>query len=141
MPLPHRLATLRAAIEPEPAPALRRTFVRDLVLLADIGVYRREQGNPQRVRINLDLMVEAPPDPSTDRLKDVVNYAKVVDAVRALVARGRVNLVETLAEQIAACCLTDRRVHHVRVQVEKLDALPDTSSVGVEIERWATQNR
>jgi dihydroneopterin aldolase len=124
-----------------PAAGMRRIFVRDLVLLADIGVYRREQGKVQRVRISFELLVEEPRQPSTDRLKDVVNYAKVIDAVRALVGRGRVNLVETLAEQIAECCLADPRVQRTRVQVEKLDVVPDAASVGVEIERWRGQNR
>ena len=133
----HRVTPLRrSAAEPAAQPAgQRRIFVRDLVLLADIGVYRREQGNPQRVRINLDLMVDDPGGPPSDRLKDVVNYAKVIDAVRARVARGRVNLVETLAEQIAECCLADPRVRRARVQVEKLDAVADAAAVGVEIER------
>ena len=133
----HRVTPLRPPSEPATPSAarLRRIFVRDLVLLADIGVYRREQGNPQRVRINLDLMVEDPPGPPTDRLRDVVNYAKVVETVRALVGRGRVNLVETLAQQIADACLVDPRVAKVRVQVEKLDAVADAASVGVEIER------
>jgi 7,8-dihydroneopterin aldolase/epimerase/oxygenase len=133
----HRVTPLRPPSEPasQPAARLRRIFVRDLVLLADIGVYRREQGNPQRVRINLDLLVEDPPGPPTDRLRDVVNYAKVVEAVRALVGRGRVNLVETLAQQIADACLVDPRVAKARVQVEKLDAVADAAAVGVEIER------
>jgi 7,8-dihydroneopterin aldolase/epimerase/oxygenase len=122
------------------SPGVRRIFVRDLVLLAEIGVYRREQGKSQRVRINLDLMVDEPPRPSTDRLRDVVNYAKVIDAVRALVARGRVNLVETLAEQIAGCCFADPRVRQARVKVEKLDAVADAAAVGVEIERWRGEN-
>ena len=78
-------------------PELRRIFVRDLVLLADIGVYRREQGKAQRIRLNLELLVDDPRGPPSDRLKDVVDYAKVIDAVRALVARGRVKLVESLA--------------------------------------------
>jgi 7,8-dihydroneopterin aldolase/epimerase/oxygenase len=135
-----RVTALRPAAEPAPQPSSRRIFVRDLVLLADIGVYRREQGKPQRVRINLDLAVDDPPGPPTDRLRDVVNYAKVVDAVRARVARGRVNLVETLAEDIAACCLADPRVQRARVQVEKLDALADAAAVGVEIERRRREN-
>ena len=118
-----------------PAGAARRIFVRDLVLLAEIGVYRREQGTRQRVRVNLDLMVDDPPGPPSDRLRDVVNYAKVVDAVRALVGRGRVNLVETLAHEIAECCLVDPRVQSARVWVEKLDAVADAAGVGVEIER------
>ncbi len=133
----NRVTPFRPPTEPAapPASGLRRVFVRDLVLLADIGVYRREQGNPQRVRINLDLMVDDPPGPPSDRLRDVVNYAKVVDAMRALVGRGRVNLVETLAQQIAEACLVDPRVRQVRVRVEKLDAVADAASVGVEIER------
>jgi len=138
----HRVTPFRRSPQPD-APAAagtRRIFVRDLVLLADIGVYRREQGKAQRVRINLDLMVDEPPRPSTDRLRDVVNYAKVIDAVRALVARGRVNLVETLAEQIAGCCFADPRVHQARVKVEKLDAVADAAAVGVEIERWRGEN-
>jgi dihydroneopterin aldolase len=129
----HRVTPFRPLAQPGAAPALRQIFVRDLVLLADIGVYRREQGTKQRVRINLDLAVED--GPPTDRLKDVVNYAKIIDAVRALVGRGRVNLVETLAEQVAGCCLADPRVRRARVRVEKLDVVPDAASVGVEIER------
>jgi dihydroneopterin aldolase len=62
----------------------------------------------------------------------------VVDAVRDLVAQHHTNLVETLAEQIAACCLSDRRVRRVRAQVEKLDALPDATA-GIEIHRWSAQ--
>jgi len=138
----HRVTPFRPA-RPSDAPAgpgSRRIFVRDLVLLADIGVYRREQGKAQRVRINLELIADESPGLSSDRLKDVVNYAKVIEAVRALVARGRVNLVETLAEQIAGCCFDDPRVSRARVQVEKLDAVPDAGAVGVEIERWRDQN-
>ena len=138
----HRVTPFRRSTSPDAlaSPGVRRIFVRDLVLLADIGVYRREQGKAQRVRINLDLMVDEPPGPPTDRLKDVVNYAKVIDAVRALVGRGRVNLVETLAEQIAACCFADPRVRQANVKVEKLDAVADAAAVGVEIERWRGQN-
>ncbi len=131
----NRVTPLRRSTAAESTRRLRRIFVRDLVLLAEIGVYRREQGTKQRVRINLDLMVDDPTGPPTDRLRDVVNYAKVVDAVRALVERDRVNLVETLAQQIAEICLVDPRVDRVRVQVEKLDAVTQAGSVGVEIER------
>ncbi|MEJ0067488.1 MAG: dihydroneopterin aldolase [Pseudomonadota bacterium] len=137
----HRVAPFPPAPKPDATAGLRRIFVRDLVLLADIGVYRREQGKAQRVRISFELLVDEPRNPTTDRLKDVVNYAKVIDAVRALVGRGRVNLVETLAEQIADCCLADPRVRRAGVQVEKLDAVPDAASVGVEIERWRGQSR
>ena len=60
---------------------------------------------------------------------------KMADKIRAMVASGHVNLVETLAERIADIFLSDPRVDAVRVRVEKLDIFADAESVGVEIER------
>ena len=55
--------------------------------------------------------------------------------VDAIIAEGHVNLVETLAERIAAACLKDRRVMAARVRIEKPEIIPNARSVGVEIER------
>ncbi len=116
--------------------ALRHVFVRDLTLDAHIGVHQHEKLGPQRVRVNVDLAVwEKDVDGIGDQLANVVCYEEVVSGIRALVAEGHVNLVETLAEQIAALCLEDRRVRVARVRVEKLDVFADAASVGVEIER------
>ena len=97
---------------------------------------------PQRVRINVDLGVEddgARPlsrqPVGRDELVRVVDYEKLADCVRVIVASGHVRLVETLAERIAEVCLQDRRVHLARVRVEKLDVFADATSAGVEIER------
>jgi len=65
----------------------------------------------------------------------VVCYAEIVAGVREIVAAGHINLVETLAERIAARCLSDGRVRSARVRIEKLDVFADAASVGVEIER------
>lgn len=118
--------------------ALRHVFVRDLVLDAHIGVYSHEKAGPQRIRVNVDLAVwEKDVDGIGDQLANVVCYEEVVSGIRSLVGAGHVNLVETLAEQIAALCLEDRRVRVARVRVEKLDVFADAASVGVEIERVA----
>lgn len=122
--------------QPRPAPGMRRVFIRDLVLPALIGIHRHEKDGRQRVRINLDMGVAEPDQPIQDRLSDVVCYEDVVAAVRGIVAAGHINLVETLAEEIAAHCLSDRRIKTVRVRVEKLDVFADAASVGVEIERF-----
>jgi dihydroneopterin aldolase len=124
------------------ARALRRMFLRDLVVEASIGVHAHEHAAPQRVRINIDLGVEddgARPlsrqPVGRDELSRVVDYEKLADLVRGIVRAGHVRLVETLAERIAEACLADRRVHLARVRVEKLDIFPDATSAGVEIER------
>lgn len=115
--------------------AVRHVFIRDMVLPCSIGVHRHERLETQRVRINLDLAVRESDQPLGDSLANVVCYETVANGIRAIVARGHVNLVETLAEDIAALCLEDFRILSARVRVEKLDVFSDAHSVGVEIER------
>lgn len=117
---------------------IRHVFVRDLVLPCNIGVHRHERDAPQRVRINLDLAVRENETPIHDSITNVVCYEEVATGVRAIVSAGHVNLVETLAERLAAFCLKDARVETARVRVEKLDVFPDIASVGVEIVRNRT---
>ena len=117
------------------AKSVRHVFIRDLTLTCLIGVHKHERKRRQRVRINLDLAVREDLPIDTDRLADVVCYEDVANGIRGLVADGHVNLVETLAENIAALCLADLRVRTARVRIEKLDVFEDAASAGVEIER------
>ncbi len=117
------------------ATPMRRVFIRDMFLPCSIGVHRHEHDAPQRVRINLDLMVADDGQPLDDDISRVVCYEEVAGTVRDVVGRDHVNLVETLAEEVATVCLADGRVSSVRVRIEKLDVFTDTASVGVEIER------
>lgn len=118
---------------------VRHVFIHDLVLDASIGVHDFEKDKPQRLRLNLDLAVWENPGPLADNLSNVVCYEQITKGVRDLIAKGHVNLVETLAEDIADLCLGDPRVRSVRVRVEKLDVFADATSVGVEIERYNTE--
>ena len=113
----------------------RRVFVRDLELLASVGVFEHEIRYEQRVIVSADLAVADDYDGKSDRLADVLDYGKLVDGISRLVQSEHVNLIETLAERIATQCLADRRVESVRVRIEKPDILPSCKSVGIEIER------
>jgi len=113
----------------------RRVFVRDLELVASVGVLEHEIRYEQRIIVSADLAVADDYDGKSDRLADVLDYGKVVDGISRLVQSEHVNLIETLAERIAAQCLADRRVESVRVRIEKPDILPSCKSVGIEIER------
>jgi len=117
---------------------IRHVFVRDLVLDARIGVHAHEQGGAQRIRINLDLSVAEPEQAIGDDIRDVVCYEAVVNDTKAIIAEGHTNLVETLAEKIATRVLARQSTNAVRVRIEKLDAVTDAASVGVEIERTAS---
>ena len=65
----------------------------------------------------------------------MVCYEDVVKKIRGIVNSGHINLVETLAERIAASILMDKRIDIVKVCVEKLDIISDAASVGIEIAR------
>ncbi len=114
----------------------RHVFVRNLVLMANVGIHSFEKTGTQRIRLNVDLAVRETEQPPADEINQVVCYEEITDGIKGIVGRGHVNLVETLAEDIAAMCLEDPRVRSARVRVEKLDIFENAESVGVEIERF-----
>ena len=116
------------------ARGIRHVFIRNLELLAHIGVYAREEGRRQPVRINVDLATDDMAD-AQDMLENVVDYHTIEKRIRAIIAEGHVKLAETLAERIATACFADSRVRTVRVRVEKLHALTGAEAVGIEIAR------
>ena len=114
----------------------RRILISDLILPFEIGVFPHEHGKKQRVRINLSLDIAEGGRAVEDKIAATVSYGDIIDQVKALAEKGRINLVETLAERVAAICLADGRVRSCRVRIEKLDIYPDATIVGVEIERF-----
>jgi dihydroneopterin aldolase len=114
---------------------LRHVFVRDLEVMATLGIHEHEKLKPQRIIVNIDLSVKEGADRMVDDIKNVVSYEIVVKKVEAIIALGHVNLVETLAELFAEACLKDKRVVAARVRIEKPDIIKNARSVGIEIER------
>jgi len=112
-----------------------RMFLRDLEIIASVGVHAHEKIKPQRIRVSVELQVLPRSEGAPDTLDSVLSYEEVANAIRAIVAEGHVHLIETLAERIAAACLADDRASRVRVRVEKPDIFPDAATVGIEIER------
>ncbi|HVY41656.1 MAG TPA: dihydroneopterin aldolase [Hyphomicrobiaceae bacterium] len=123
-----------------PAVKLRRVFVRDLEVMGRVGIYEVERRYDQRILVSVDLEVADTYDGVSDRLRDVLDYEKLVERVRSIVEADHVNLLETLAERIAQACFADIRVHTLRVRIEKPDILPGCRSVGIEIERTRPQS-
>ena len=136
MPTNPKIQALRPPPSSEPAPgSVRRVFIKDLYGSCRLGIHRHEKGTRQRVRVNIDLSVIDTGPPPGDHIRQVVCYEDVADGIRKLLDGPHINLVETLAERIAALCFEDERVTSVRVRVDKLDVFDDAESAGVEIER------
>jgi dihydroneopterin aldolase len=107
-----------------------RILIRDLVLMASVGVYAHERDTPQPIQFNLDLKVCR-----GGTGLGVVDYQAIVTGITALMARGHIELVEEIGEQIIDFCLSDPRVEEITIRVEKLNAVKQTASVGIEMTR------
>jgi 7,8-dihydroneopterin aldolase/epimerase/oxygenase len=114
-------------------PPLDRISVRDYVRQVEIGAFRSERGITQRVRFNVVLEVSHHTAAQDDDVDKVISYDTITEAIEHELAAERINLLETLAERVAARCLADPRAVRAFVRIEKLDRIP--GALGVEIVR------
>ena len=110
-----------------------RVFVHDLVLDAEIGVYTHEKGVTQRARFSVDIEVAPTSQAIDDQIERVLDYDMIIATIKGILGEGHINLVETLADEIATRCLSHPRAASVKVKIEKLDKVP--GAVGVEFVR------
>jgi FolB domain-containing protein len=118
---------------------LDRILIKDLLLRGYIGFQPWEREKKQDILINLTLFVNARPAAVSDDVADALNYKSITKAIIAYVEDGDVHhdLVESLAEHIARICVAGGATRCI-VRVEKPGALRFARSVGVEIDRQAT---
>lgn len=112
----------------------RRLFLRDYTLCVAIGVHDFEKAAPQRLRFNVDLYVPlALSTPTHDNIAEVVDYDFIRRVIAERVARGHVELQETLCDELLAAMLAHPGVRAARVSTEKPDVYPDCAAVGCEV--------
>ena len=110
-------------------------FIDELRAETWIGIYPREKAMPQTVEISLQIGVSTVSAGASDDIRDTVDYAVVVDRLRADLAASHFNLLEKLAEHISTWLLREFAVHWVRVSVAKLGMMAGVKRVRVIIER------
>ena len=105
-----------------------------LVVDCFIGTTEQERTQSQKVIIDLMLGINAATAAKADDVADALDYAAVVTTVKSFVESKRFNLMETIAEQVAALVLAGYCTDEVSVRVKK-KALPEIESATVEITR------
>tara|TARA_B100001113_G_C21065443_1_gene603173 strand:- start:677 stop:1051 length:375 start_codon:yes stop_codon:yes gene_type:complete len=108
-------------------------FFRDIELLCKIGVYEHERRNPQRVIINLKLILSNELSPKNDKIDETLNYDIVYRKIKDITSSQHFNLVETLANQIFKNLKSLNKVSDLTVSVAKPDIYEDCEGVGYEI--------
>ena len=95
------------------------------------GVFDFEKREGQVFVVDLVLGIDTAPAAASDDLRDTVDYGSLVASVKAAVENDPVDLIETLAQRIAAVCLLGDRVEWARVTVHKPDAPIDATFADV----------
>ncbi|MDO9316013.1 MAG: dihydroneopterin aldolase [Burkholderiaceae bacterium] len=112
----------------------RRLFLRNHSVAVDIGAHDFEKQAPQRVLFNVELYVPlALSTPTADALDEVVDYDFIRRVIAERVARGHIELQETLCDDLLAAMLAHPRVKAALVSTEKPDVYPDCESVGCQV--------
>lgn len=101
------------------------------------GVLPEERDREQPFEVDLEVALDLSPAGRSDRLADTFDYGAAARMVAEVVATERCNLLEALADRIAARVLADGRVEAVTVVVRKLrPPVPvDLATAGVRITR------
>lgn len=100
-----------------------------------IGVWEWERRIRQTLTIDLDLGADIVRAAASDQLEDTLSYKDVAKRVMAFAGDSSFQLVETLAERIAAIARDEFGVPWCRVRVGKPGAVRGAREVGVIIER------
>lgn len=106
-----------------------------LVLPAFIGVFDHEYEAAQSIRFDITVDITPLGPEGEHEMHNIVRYDHIVEHIKKILAKGHVDLVETLAEDVAEACLSYDRAEQVCVTVAKLEAIKDAHAVGVRITR------
>jgi dihydroneopterin aldolase len=119
----------------------RRLFLRDHTVQVHIGAHAFEKGVAQRLIFNVELFVPYEGStPTADQLSEVVDYDFVRELIAKRIARGHVELQETLCDELVQQLLAHPQVRAVRLSTQKPDVYPDCAGVGVEVFRMKGMN-
>ena len=131
----HAMMTLITEDEKDEPVASRYCIrIEDFVVTLSIGAYEHERGRPQRVRVDLDMTIDQDLTAIDDRLSAVVSYDGLLDRIEKVASSRHINLLETLAMEVADICFTDTRVRRVAVSVKKLDIFNGRAVPGIRLD-------
>ncbi len=110
-------------------------FLNDFMIDANIGVYKHEKMQSQPLRINIIAKVKNPKKINDDKLHSVVCYNQISKKIKKIITSGHTILLEKLAEKIFQECFKNKRIQTMKIRLEKLNAIEEAESAGIEVER------
>lgn len=112
-----------------------KVLIRQLRVDTVIGVYEWEKTIQQSLFLDLDMAWDNKAAAASDDYQFALCYETVSKRITQLITERPIELIETVAERVADCLISEFSVVWVKVVVMKPGAVATAASVGVEIER------
>jgi len=112
-----------------------KVYIEGLTFQATIGFYSWEKEIKQTLVIDLAMGWHIAPAAENDELAKTLDYAEISQAIVEFANANPVDLIETLAERIAAFLMAQYHIPWLRLKLMKPNAVHNATTVGVEIER------
>lgn len=110
-------------------------YIQDLRIDTVIGVYEWERRIRQAIRLDIEMSFDIRAAAAEDDVDLTLDYKSVGKRVIAFVEAAEFQLVETLADRVAALILREFNVSQVSLTLDKPLALRGARGVGVRITR------
>jgi dihydroneopterin aldolase len=102
-----------------------------------IGVPEQERAAPQRLTVSISFWPYQQTRDLVDNIHKAVNYSAVAEETKSFVCDQSVNLIETLADRLAAHLLKTFAIQKVTVELRKFP-LQDAKYVSATVTRTAS---
>lgn len=114
-------------------------FIEGLRVDAWVGIYSRERVATQAVEFDLNFGI---PETAAihDDIADSIDYAEVINVIRAELLERHFNLIETLGEFVADLLCVRFSAPWVKIWVSKPGVVKGARRVGVYIQRGKPDN-
>lgn len=110
-------------------------FIEGLLVQTTIGYYDWEKKIKQPLIFDLEMGTDIRAAANNDELAKTINYAEVSTVITEFANAKVVDLLETLAENLANHLLATYSIPWLRLKISKPDAVKEAKAVGVIIER------
>lgn len=106
-----------------------------IALEATIGTYEWERDIKQRLEFDIELHTDTRPAGLSDQLADAVDYTQAMTLIERVVTQSKFQLLEALADTLAAELLALNKVQAVTLSIAKRSAVPLAKNTRIIISR------
>ena len=111
----------------------RSVLIKNFIIQEIIGIHEHEKIKKQKIKFNIVIDVDQNVLPDEKDIKSIVDYEKITNNLKNLTKNKKYNFLESLAEDSFKEIFEDKRINSVKIKIEKLEAIKNADSVGVEV--------